>query len=353
MKRYHHLTRDERYVIEKLLGIGKNFSQIAEELGFHRSSISREIRRHASRKGHYSAHGAYRQTIENRAHPICYDPYRKIRDELEAAIRDKLMQAWSPEQISNRLKLEWGVSISHEAIYRYIYTRTRMGENLHHCLRRFGRWKRKRGTRRRGRLAYVEGRKFIEQRPASAQNRKLAGHWERDLVEGKKGRSSLLTIVDRKTRYTLIRKVQNKTVQCVDETTQKALDHRRLPKKTITNDNGPEFSGFRELQKRMGIPIYYTHPYHAWERGTNENTNGLIRQYFPRGMDISILEDKQIKRCERELNSRPRKVLKYRTPKEVLFKKIELLIPTKTEYRRLIQQAKAQDEKHLRVALGC
>lgn len=357
MRGYHHLTRAQRYVIEELLGIGKCYADIARELGVHRSTVSREIRRNSGRHAgitRYVARGAHLSAQINRLHPICYENRRKIVSELECAVRQKLIEGWSPQQISVRLKDEWDERISFQSIYNYVHRQMLLGDEIHHCLRRFGKRRRRYGVRRkRGLKRAPEDRKRLDLRPEEAELRLRTGHWERDLIEGKRGKAALLTLVDRHSRLTLIRKVERKTAEIVDQTTYAAFRKgARLKCRTLSNDNGMEFSRFQELQRKLKASIYFAQPYQAWQRGSVENANGLIRQYFRKGTDISEIPEQDIRECETQLNQRPRRILGYRTPEEVHFKKKLRLIPTKRMYQRFLARQKDESHSHLTVAPG-
>lgn len=224
--------------------------------------------------------------------------------------------------------------MSHETIYRYIYLRRRDGAQLHRCLRLHGR-RRRRGGKQNRLWKKIEHREFIDKRPESANLRMEFGHWERDLVMGKRNTGALLTIVDRKSRFTLINKVGSRCTQEVNAKTVEALRaDAALPCLTLTNDNGAEFAGFRELRQDLQVPIYFTNPYHSWERGTNENTNGLLRQFFPKGIDFREVNHDEIEACAEMLNSRPRKTLGYKTPREILYSMKERLFKAKKQYKK-------------------
>lgn len=339
MKGYYHLTQTQRYSIQRFIENGETQGSIAFRIGVHQSTISRELKRHRTPStGKYNALNAHRQALMAVPHPVCYDDKRKIRGALEEIIIEKLNLRWSPEQISGRLKLEGTYSISHEAIYRFIYTMRKCGGDLHRCLRRFGRRKAKRGIYKH-RMKWVEPRKFIQLRPDSANNRNRFGDWERDLLNGRMSGPSVLTIVDRKSRYTLLRKVNSHFASEVNKKTADALGKKSgLPCCTITNDNGAEFGVFKDLEKALQVPVYYTNPYHSWERGTNENTNGLLRQFIPKKTDLTDIPDSEFKKVEDLINSRPRKILDYRTPEETLYSREDKLVKSIGYYKKLIQE---------------
>ena len=190
-----------------------------------------------------------------------------------------------------------------------------------------------------------EPRKFIESRPKEARKRKEVGHWERDLIIGKiQDGANLLTVVDRKSRYTLIKKVQGKFSADIAKATKEVFEMEPdLPLKTMTNDNGIEFCGFTKLEKVLDAPIYFTHPYCSWERSTNENTNGLIREFFPKGSSMSQVSDQEVQTAEDLLNTRPRKVLGFRTPREILHSVKSKLFRSNHYYRKKINKEEYQN----------
>ena len=240
---------------------------------------------------------------------------------MEQIVIEKLKNdRWSPEQISERLKLERHERVSHESIYKFIYEERNSSGSLFKYLLQHGR-RRKRVLVRRNRLwPKNEPRKFIEDRPNAENKRREQGHWERDLVMGKREEGGgLLTIVDRKSRYALVSKVGSKECAEVANTTLELFKaNPGLPLETMTNDNGVEFGEYSKIEKQLDTPIYSTHPYCSWEKGTNENTNGLLREVFPKGSSIASVSNKHINEVTRLLNNRPRKILQYRTPHEVL-----------------------------------
>lgn len=336
MKRYRHLTQRERFIIQDLRDLGKNFTEIAKEVGVHRTTISREIERNSNQKGGYRALGAHEKSKLMRPSPL--DVQRKISGSLQELIEEKLESGWSPEQISGRLKLEGSFSISHESIYRWIYS-VSPGHRV--CLRVRGR-RRRRGLKKRRRGLGGTPRKQISERSKIANSRTKIGHWERDLVEGKRSGPSLLVAVDRYSRYTKIEKVYSHSSAEVNEATLRILKNEA---KTVTNDNGVEFGNAEALEKKLNAPIYYCTPYTSWQRGTVENTNGLIRQFYPKHFDFWKTNDSEIKDIELSLNHRPRKVLNYKTPFEVHFQQKKKLINSVSTYKRNHQRRRVQNEK--------
>jgi transposase, IS30 family len=322
---YRQLTLDERYQVQTLRAQGFSRAALAKQLGRHASTISRELRRNGDRGrlGEYNASSAQAAARLRRA--ACAEGRRKISGELRELVERLLRRAWSPEQISGRLRLELGIRLSHETIYQHVLRDALSGGRLRYCLRhggykhhRFKKSKMAEKTRLR--------KNWLRERCAAANERTELGHWERDCVLGKRGGAALLTIVDRKSRYTRIRRVEKVDIEHVGPATIDALARHDGPVKTITNDNGVEFQRDETLQTKMGVPIYFTDPCSPWQRGSIENLNGLVRQYVPKGADIDRLPAWATDALEETLNFRPRKTLGYRSPHEVHYRQRLALI---------------------------
>ena len=344
MKGYHHLTQRQRYIIQDLMSLGKTKSEMARELGVHRATLTREFKRNSNQKGGYKALGAQGYANHRRLQSCEYR--HKIEGLLEQAVIENLCLGWSPEQICGRLKAEGRWSLSHETIYRWIY-------NLRPSLKRALRfkWRRRRRVsrnKRRGLEKYP--RKYIDKRPLEATERLELGHWERDLLEGRRGKSALLVLNDRKSRLTKIIRVQNKFCIYVNDQTVKAIG--KEPCKTITNDNGIEFGKYEDLEKKLSVPIYYCHAYTSWERGTVENTNGLIRHFYPKKTDFNKVTDEEIRKMENILNSRPRKIFNFRTPEEIHYAKKRKLIKGKSALYLGMNERLKEEFYHDMVAAG-
>jgi IS30 family transposase len=317
---YRQLSLDERYQIQALLKAHCSQSEIARELGRSPSTISRELSRN-SVPGATQPYLAMRASKATHARRVAKGvASRKIQGHLKDLVEQKLRLSWSPEQISGRLKLELGLRISHEAIYQHVIRDAHEQRGyLRYCLR-FGGYKHHRCKKSKHAERTRERKNWIDARPADANERRTIGHWERDCVVGKQGSSAILTIVDRKSRFTRIRRVAKlATNEVADATAQLLSPYRRL-NKTLTNDNGREFQRDMEMTKKIDIPIYFCDPASPWQRGTVENTNGLIRQYLSKGENFDDLPDWIETAVEDTLNFRPRKTLGYRTPHEVFHK---------------------------------
>ena len=316
---YQQLTKDDRYVITHMHGHGFSNAQIARRLGRHPATIGREIARNLDPGGGY--HYLPAQDRAQRRRSTASRRYKLDNPGLEQAVLDGLAQRWSPEQVAGRLRLKHphrpGRWISHEAIYQWIYRLHTQGHEVYECLRRRRKRRRKRvpGERKRG----IPGRVGIEKRPAMADVRGRIGDWESDTMEGQKGTGLLMTHVDRKSRFLIAGKLADKRSATFARATCQQM--QCLParlRRTLTADNGTEFSDFRLIERELGLSVYFANPYSPWERGTNENTNGLLRDYFPKGTDFRQVTDKEVAKAVAMLNNRPRKCLGYRTPREVL-----------------------------------
>jgi transposase, IS30 family len=316
---YRQLSLDERYQIQALVKAHWSQSEIARELGRHPSTISRELSRNGGPvdTDPYRANRASKKAAARRVAKGIAS--RKIQGELKELIEQKLRLSWSPEQISGRLKLELGLNISHEAIYQHVIRDAHEQRGyLRYCLR-FGGYKHHRCKKSKHAERTRQRKNWIDARPAEANERRELGHWERDCIVGKRGGAAILTIVDRKSRYTRIRRVQRLDTKHVGRATTKVLRPYRDITKTLTNDNGVEFQRDVEIKNELDIPIYFCDPASPWQRGTVENTNGLIRQYLRKGTGFDDLPEWIEAAVEETLNFRPRKTLAYRTPHEVFY----------------------------------
>jgi IS30 family transposase len=316
---YQQLTLDERYQIQALLKCRQEPSGIAEQLGRHRSTLYRELQRNSDSQAvaPYLAARAQRRARARRV--VKGAASRKIHGKLKRLVEQKLRLSWSPEQISGRLRLELGVRISHETIYQHVLrdTHERKGV-LRYCLR-FGGYKHHRFKKSRMAERTRLRKNWLAQRPTAANDRSEIGHWERDCVLGKRGNSALLTVIDRRSRYTRLRHVRRLNCREVSDATVDALSPYREINKTITNDNGMEFQRDESLHRRLRIPIFFTEPASPWQRGSVENANGLVRQYLPKSSNLDKLPRWSTLALEETLNYRPRKILDFRTPHEVFF----------------------------------
>lgn len=320
---YEHLTEKERYVISHLRSTF-SLREIARRLGRHHTTIMREIKRNGP---DYPDAVYWYYVTQPVAEKRRHQPRVHRRQEhspLVAYVEDKLRLDWPPEAISARLRLDHPddakMRICHETIYRWIYLDASQGGDLHQHLRR-RRKNRRRQTRYGNGRRFLPGRVSIHERPEVVESRSRFGDWEGDTLEGAKGCGHLATLVERKSRFLLAAKLPDKKSATMTDASVKAF--WQVPKTmrhTLTLDNGKEFSQFKELEARTGLSVYFADPYAAWQRGTNENTNGLLRHYFPKGFDFRTVSDEDLDRILKQVNNRPRKCLGYRSPAEVLRK---------------------------------
>lgn len=313
---YTHLTQNERYQIGILAKAGHDRSSIARLMNRHKSTIGRELTRNHGQRGYRpkQAHALSKA----RAQAAKNGP--RIPDSTWTFVEAKLAETWSPEQISGYLKTNDKPGVSHECIYQRIYADKQTGGTLHRNLRcQKARRKRYGGRERRG---TIPNQVSIELRPTVANCRERFGDWEADLVIGAGQHQALVTINERISRYTLIAHVPAKTAQAVSDAMISLLTPFANWVHTLTTDNGKEFTQHERIAEQLGADFYFAHPYASWERGANENMNGLIRQFFPKKMSFDSISDNDIKFAMHRLNHRPRKCLGFKTPHEVFIKQL-------------------------------
>ncbi len=312
---YHQLTQEERYLIAGGLRLMRSIRQLAKESGRATSTVSREIRRNATtHDGAYRAEKAESYAVARRRRSRRGPQYGEdVLREVDEAIRRR----WSAEQIVGRFRAEGKPVPSHETIYRRLRRDRREGGTLYRYTRilsKVGR-KRYRSPRTRGVLL---GKRHIAERPVVVDRRARIGDWEADTVVGRAGSSHcLLTLVERKSGFTLIRKLHARNMAEVTEAATVVIGRMRARFKTLTFDNGTEFHDYETLERRFGVTCYFATPYHSWERGSSENLNGLIRQYLPKGLSLRPVSQEMCDGIARDLNTRPRKRHAFATPKEV------------------------------------
>ena len=323
--KYQHFSIEERESLQYMWWERKSIRSMAKTLNRSPSSVSRELKRNfPPERNVYTSRLAHQQALIKRKSRGRHD--RLKNEAIRAYAISHLKEGWSPEQISGRIKVDLNENISHEAIYQYIYAQVyRNGwgylkshtEDLRIYLRRKRKRRAARGFRQSQRISARFGIPTIDQRPVIVAVRERIGDWEGDTVESKDHKPGINTLVDRKTGYLLMTKLLAKT----SAATIDVIEHRlaQLPikaKHTLTLDNGPENRDWRAIETSTGLDCFYAHPYHSWERGTNENTNGLIREYFPKKTDFTTIPEELIAMVEYKLNTRPRKRLNYLTPQE-------------------------------------
>lgn len=318
---YTQLTRGQRYQINILMKAGHNQTRIAALVGCHKSTISRERQRNRGQKG-YRHHQANELAYDRQ----CQAYHSRIAWQTWQQVERLLRQDWSPEQIAGRLKLEKQPTVSHEWIYLYVYADKRRGGTLHRHLRSQKKQrKRYSGYIRRGQ---IPNRTSIDKRPKIVARKGRFGDWEADTIVGARHKGGIVSIVERKSKLTRLRKLATKEAAEMRQTSVELLRPLAAKVHTITVDNGKEFCQHEQIAAGLQARIYFAHAYASWERGLNENTNGLVRQYFPKKYEFARITDKDLQQVEDLLNNRPRKTLGYRTPNEVFFKQRSVALPT-------------------------
>jgi transposase, IS30 family len=313
-KGYHHLTYEERCQIYALKQRGDSQTQIAKYLNVSRATIFREIRRNSGKRGY-----RYKQAealAEERRKTASTHP-RKMNEMVIADIREKIDQQWSPEQISGWLcRHKPQHKVSHETIYKYVWADKRNGGSLYKQLRHRGKKYNKRSGKNAGR-GCIPNRVGIEKRPEIVKAKSRIGDWELDTVIGRRGEDAIVSMVDRASKLTKLAKVPSKHADIVAKALIAKLCDVSDAVITLTADNGKEFAQHEQVATVLGSSFFFANPYHSWERGLNEHTNGLLRQYFPKGQSLKDVTQADLDRVEFLLNNRPRKVLQYATPIEV------------------------------------
>lgn len=312
MRSYTQLAREQRYQIFALKKAGHSQTEIAGLLGVHKSTISRELKRNRGQRGYRpkQAHELAQQRQQDK-------PHSRISADTWTTVERLLRLQWSPEQISGWLKKTGRGSISHEWIYLHIYSDKAAGGDLHIHLRCQKKRRKRYGAKSvRGLLV---DRQSIEDRPALVECRSRIGDWEVDTIIGKGHQQAIVSLTERKARLALLAKVEQKTADQVTRAIVRLLEPHTNKVHTLTSDNGKEFAKHQEIAEILSAAFYFAHPYSSWERGANENMNGLVRQYFPKDCELKTITDKEIQIVMHRLNNRPRKCLGYLTPNEVFF----------------------------------
>jgi IS30 family transposase len=313
MRTYQQLTYEQRCQISALKKSGCSQRKIAETIGTTQPTVSRELARNAGARG-YRHKQAQERTEQRRAEA---SQATKMTPDMITVIESKLRVEWSPEQISGWLLYDQELLISHESVYLHIWADKRAGGDLFTHLRHQGKKynKRRNGKSTRGQ---IKNRVSIDDRPQVVDDKSRIGDWEIDTVIGKGHSGALVTIVERVTKLTVSSRVNSKSAADVTEATIALLKPFEDVVHTITADNGKEFAYHEEISKALSTEVYFAHPYSSWERGLNENTNGLLRQYFPKNTDFKKVEQIEVRRALRRLNSRPRKDLDFKTPAQLM-----------------------------------
>ena len=317
MRTYTQLTQEQRYQIYSLMKAGHNQSEIARLINVHKSTISREVRRNRGMKG-YRAKQAHQFSLNRRKKTKCL-----IKTSTWTLIETLLRKDWSPEQVSGWLKGNYGLQISHEWIYQHILIDKQAGGDLHRHLRCQKKRRKRYGSYdRRGRL---KNRVSIDERPVIVDTRQRLGDWEVDTIIGKGHRHAIVSLTERKARLALLRKVERKTAQAVADAVIELLKTLSVQTHTITADNGKEFADHERIASDLRTEVYFAHPYSSWERATNENMNGLVRQYFPKKHNFATITETEIEFVMERLNNRPRKCLGFKTPNQIFFNRLPVV----------------------------
>ena len=314
MRKYRQLTPAQRYTIYKLKKQDFSIARIAGIISVSASTVYREIKRNSGKRG-YRPRQAQAKCLERR-----HTARKRIRftEDIQAYVEQKIKQYFSPEQIVGRALKENQEIVSVERIYQHILSDKRAGGQLHLYLRHFNKKKRKRygSNDKRGQ---IKNRRFIDERPKIVEQKQRIGDYEIDTMVGRGRKSYLITIVERKSKYTIIGLSKTKHAELVSQEIIKRLRPAKHKVHTLTADNGKEFAQHELIAKALEAEVYFAHPYRSWERAINENTNGLIRQFFPKSYDFSKISNEQIEKVMYLLNNRPRKSMGYKTPVEIFW----------------------------------
>lgn len=310
--KYHQITQEERYQIYALKKEGLSQTAIAKNLSRDKGTISRELKRNKGLKGYRPKQAEEKAKDREKRKP----KRKRLNEKNTGYIKEKIKQYWSPEQISGRMVLDGFGSISHETIYQYLLEDKKDGGELYKYLRHKNKPYKKRygSSDKRGE---IPNKRSIEDRPSIVEEKNRIGDWEIDLIIGKNHKQALVTVVDRKSKFTLIQKVSSKKSEEVKNALISMMEIVKDNTLTITADNGKEFAKHEAIAKALDSDFYFCHPYSSWERGLNENTNGLIRQFFPKGSEFISITDEQVLAVQNNLNFRPRKTLGFKTPNEI------------------------------------
>jgi len=313
---YKQLTLEQRYQIYGLLHTNLSKSEISRRSGIHKSTLYRELKRNGGLRGYRARQAA--QKAERRRQQA--SKHIRFTDTVKERVEHYLKEDWSPEQISGTLAEREKIHISHETIYQHVWADKYAGGTLFKHLR----WSRRKRRKRYGKhdqRGQIPNRVSIDERPQVAAQKTRIGDWEVDTIIGTRHKGALVTAVERKTKFTCIKQVPDRKANTVTQALSDMLSPYKNRVLTITVDNGKEFASHQKIAQALEAAVYFAHPYHAWERGLNENTNGLIRQYFPKNSDLTTPNTTKVRFVQNRLNNRPRKSLNFKTPLELFFKK--------------------------------
>ena len=313
---YKQLTLEQRYKIYGLLHTNLSKSEISRRSGIHKSTLYRELKRNGGLRGYRARQAA--QKAERRRQQA--SKHIRFTDTVKERGEHYLKEDWSPEQISGTLAEQEKIHISHETIYQHVWADKYAGGTLFKHLR----WSRRKRRKRYGKhdqRGQIRNRVSIDERPQVVAQKTRIGDWEVDTIIGTRHKGALVTAVERKTKFTCIKQVPDRKANTVTQALSDMLSPYKNRVLTITVDNGKEFASHQKIAQALGAAVYFAHPYHAWERGLNENTNGLIRQYFPKNSDLTTPNTTKVRFVQNRLNNRPRKSLNFKKPVELFFKK--------------------------------
>ena len=313
---YKQLTLEQRYQIYGLLHTNLSKSEISRRAGIHKSTLYRELKRNGGLRGYRARQAA--QKAERRRQQA--SKHIRFTDTVKERVEHYLKEDWSPEQISGTLAEREKIHISHETIYQHVWADKYAGGTLFKHLR----WSRRKRRKRYGKhdqRGQIPNRVSIDERPQVAAQKTRIGDWEVDTIIGTRHKGALVTAVERKTKFTCIKQVPDRKANTVTQALSDMLSPYKNRVLTITVDNGKEFASHQKIAQALEAAVYFAHPYHAWERGLNENTNGLIRQYFPKNSDLTTPNTTKVRFVQNRLNNRPRKSLNFKTPVELFLKK--------------------------------
>ena len=314
MKTYKQLTYEQRCQIYALKKTGMSQNKIAKQLSVSQSTISREFSRNTGKRGYRIKQAQI--SSDKRRLAAC--KAIKMTTSIIELIDSKIKEKWSPEQISGWLKEDLNIYISYETIYRHIWSDKQCGGQLFRCLRRKGKVYQTRSKDKQAGRGFIKNRISIDERPPVVDDKSRIGDWEIDLVIGKGHSGALVTIVERKTSFTVSTRVDDKSAKTVTAATIALLKPFKNAVKTITADNGKEFAYHEEMTESLECGVYFADPYCSWQRGLNENTNGLLRQYWPKSTDFKKVSQSEVQDVIVKLNDRPRKKLNYKTPAKLM-----------------------------------
>jgi len=307
-----HLTLCQRYKIKALLSLNFNNSQMADQINVHRTTIGRELKRNGLHRTSYDPDLAHKLYLTSKQH--AGSKPKKPIDDIFKEIRKRLELQFSPEQICGQLLLEQKPRLSHTSIYKYIWKNKENGGFLFKNLRQSAKKKRKKYGSVKDSRGTIKNRISIEKRPKIVDQLKRIGDWEADTIIGKNHKSLIVSLTERRSMFQLLKKVKNKNAKQVSKAIIKMIKDSNLPAHTMTFDNGKEFALHESIANSLALKTFFAHPYSSWERGLNENQNGLVRQYFPKKTDFQKISHQQIKKVQDLLNIRPRKSIDFYSP---------------------------------------